>query len=222
MSARPRTAASATTIRRSSANTRSAATVARPAACARAASMIVASSGVEAELDGEAHEAQHPQRIVAEGVGRRRTQAAGLQVADPAERVDRLTAGERLGDRVDGEVSPGQVGLQRAAAQRVDVDLPAPVAGHDAPGAELVGELEARRATGAAERARAAAATSPSSTRSRSSVRAPEHAVAGRPAHDPGPGAVEHLRARASRARQCHREPVAVVACAPRARSGRT
>ena len=46
------------------------------------------------------------------------------QIGRAPERVDRRPAGERLGDRVDGEVAQRQVGLQRAAAQRLDVDLP--------------------------------------------------------------------------------------------------
>ena len=56
------------------------------------------------------------------GPAMRRRPAA--QVGEAAERVDRLAARERLGDRVDGEVAQRQVGLERAAAQRLDVDLP--------------------------------------------------------------------------------------------------
>ena len=48
-----------------------------------------------------------------------------LEVGEPAEGVERLAAGERHGDGADGEVARGQVGLDRLAAQRGDVDLPA-------------------------------------------------------------------------------------------------
>ena len=80
-----------------------------------------------------------------------------VEVARASVGIDELAAAQRLGHRVDRQVAGGEVGLQRAALQRGDVDLPAAIAGDDAPGAELVGELE-RGATGPApEAARGAA-----------------------------------------------------------------
>ena len=99
-------------------------------------------------------------------------QAAGGEVAGAAVRVDALAAAQRLGDRVDGEVAQREVGLQRAAAQRAEVGLPAAVGGQHAPRAERVGELEQRAARGARERA-GGGPTSPSTTRSRSVVGRP-------------------------------------------------
>ena len=57
-------------------------------------------------------------------------------------RIDRVSAGERDRDRVDGEVSQREVGLDRASPQRRQVRLPAPVGRDHAPRAELLGELE--------------------------------------------------------------------------------
>ena len=74
--------------------------------------------------------------------------------AHAAVRVDARAARQRLGDRVDGEVAQRQVGLQRAAAQRAEVDLPRAVGRHHAPGAELVGQLEHGPARRLRQRAR--------------------------------------------------------------------
>ncbi len=57
-------------------------------------------------------------------------------------RVDRLATAERHRDRADREVALGQVGLDRLAAQRGQVDLPGAVGGDGAPGRELGRELE--------------------------------------------------------------------------------
>ena len=54
---------------------------------------------------------------------------------------------QRLGHRVDGEVAGGEVGVERPALQRLQVDLPRLARPDDAPAAEHVGELE-RRAAG--------------------------------------------------------------------------
>ncbi len=110
--------------------------------------------GVEVELAGEAHEPQRAQGVGAERVGAGQAQAPGGQVAGAAERVDQAAAGQRLGDRVDGEVAERQVGDQGPAADRVEVGLPGAVAGDHAPGAELVGELEGRRPGAAGDRPR--------------------------------------------------------------------
>ena len=98
--------------------------------------------------------------------------------------VDELAAGQRLGHRVDREVARAEVGLQRAALQRRDVDLPAAVAGDDAPGAELVGELE-RGAAGAPAQAARGAAHVAVDDDVEVGRRAPEQAIAQRAAHEP-------------------------------------
>jgi hypothetical protein len=94
--------------------------------------------GTEAELDRDPHEPQHAQWIVGEGRRAGHAQAAVVEVREPAERVDRRPARERLGDRVDGEVAQRKVGLERAAAQRLDVHLPGVVPCDHAPGSELL------------------------------------------------------------------------------------
>jgi hypothetical protein len=60
----------------------------------------------------------------------------------PAGRIDRRPAGERHGDRVDGEVAQSQVELDRTGTQRREVDLPVAVVSDDPPGPEVVGQLE--------------------------------------------------------------------------------
>ncbi len=62
--------------------------------------------------------------------------------------IDRLAPGDRFGDRADREVAQREVGGQRAATQRLDVNLPRAIARHDAPAGEVLGELEAGGATG--------------------------------------------------------------------------
>ena len=71
-------------------------------------------------------------RRAGRAAGRRRTLAGATirsrrarEIGEPARRVDRLAAGERLGDRVDRQVALPQVGLERAALERAEVDLPA-------------------------------------------------------------------------------------------------
>ena len=51
-------------------------------------------------------------------------------------------ARERLGDRVDRQVTGAEISLKRLSLQRRAVDLPATIGAADAPGAELVGERE--------------------------------------------------------------------------------
>ena len=53
-----------------------------------------------------------------------------------------LAVAEALGDRVDGEIALGQIGLDAPLDQRQDVDLPAMVARYDAPAAKALRELE--------------------------------------------------------------------------------
>ena len=109
---------------------------------------------LEAELGREPHEPQRAQRVVGERARPDGAQAARGEVGLAAVRVDALAALQRLRHRVDREVAQREVGFERAAAQRAEVRLPRAVAGHHAPGAELVGELERRAAHGAREAAR--------------------------------------------------------------------
>ena len=73
-----------------------------------------ARGGGEFELRGEPRRAEHPQRVVGErdlGV-ERRVEPLGREVLHAAERIDELALGQPDRHRVDGEVAPGQVGLQ--------------------------------------------------------------------------------------------------------------
>ena len=71
----------------------------------------------ELQLGGEAGRPQHPQRVVLERHLRagRGAQALGRQVAEAAVGVDERAVGQPHGHRVDGEVAPGQVLVDRAA-----------------------------------------------------------------------------------------------------------
>ena len=183
MSARPRTAASAPTMRRSSVKTRSWAVPASPGACARTAAAVSGSISKPSSV------ARRATRSVRSGSAtnasaltmRRRLWSRSLRAAVG---VDELAAGQRLGHRVDREVARGEVGLQRAALQRRDVDLPAAVAGDHAPGAELVGELE-RGAAGAAAQAARGAAHVAVDDDVEVGRRAAQQAIAQRAAHEP-------------------------------------
>ena len=101
---------------------------------------------LEVQLEREAHQAQHPQRVIGERRRRRHPQAPGPQVGEATERVDRRSSGDRLGDRVDREVAQREIGLDALAAQRLDVHLPGALARDDSPGAEVLGQREAGRA----------------------------------------------------------------------------
>ena len=118
---------------------------------ARAGQLARRRLGREPVLGGQAHEAHDAQRVVGERARPDGAQAARGEVAGATERVDPPAAAQRLGDRVDREVAQREIGLQRAAAQRAQVGLPAAVGGEHAPGAERVGELEQRAARGPRE-----------------------------------------------------------------------
>ncbi len=79
------------------------------------------SSGVEAELRDEAEGADQAQRVLAEALRRDGAEAASLEVGAAAERVDELARVEPPGHRVDGEVAPAHVVLDREL--RVGDDL---------------------------------------------------------------------------------------------------
>ena len=100
---------------------------------------------LEAQLDREPHEPQHAQRVLREGLPRDGPQAAAREVREATERVDRPAAQDRFGDGVDREVAPGEVRLERAAPERLHVDLPRSGPRHDPPRTEVVGEGEASR-----------------------------------------------------------------------------
>ena len=78
--------------------------------------------GLEAELRDEAQRAHEPQRILARSSAARPCAARRASRSSAAvERVDELAVGEPPRDRVDGEVAPAQVVLDRRV--RVDDDL---------------------------------------------------------------------------------------------------
>ena len=154
ITSRPSSARSETSSRLSSANTRSAATPGSPGAAARASATVVGLDG-EVELARQPRQAQRPQRVTLKRVRRDRTHTPRAQIIEPARGIDqRALAGERLRNRVDGQVTAQQILLDRVTFERQQVDLPAPFARDHAPGAELIRERERVRRGGAAERAR--------------------------------------------------------------------
>ena len=140
-------------MRLSSAKTRSWATPATSPACARAAA-AVSGSIAKRSSHGQARQAQRAQRVGGEGLRRHHAQAPALEVAQAAVQVDQRPPVQRLGQRVDGEVAGPEVGLQGAAVQRREIDLPGLAAAHDAPRTERLGQLEGRSALGPRQRAR--------------------------------------------------------------------
>ena len=162
--------------------------------------------GLQIQLAGQPHEPQGPQRVVLERAGRGEPQAALGEVARPGERVDQLAARQRPGDRVDREVAEQQVSLERLAAQRVEIRLPAARARHDAPGAEVIGKREGRRAGRAGECAgsrRDLAGDHQIEIRAR---RAAQQLVADRPPDDPALEPAQGLARELERARaRAHR-----------------
>ena len=113
----------------------------------------------EAQLGGEAGRAEHAQRIVIERVLRpaRRTQHLVPDVTQAAERVHQVERGQARRHRIDREVTPGQVRLQRGsvlharlarmrlvflAAVGRDLDIPVTLAQAD--GAEVDSHLPDR------------------------------------------------------------------------------
>ena len=132
----------------------------RRRALARAAAPVAGSTS-KPELERQPHEPQRAQRVGGERRRRDHPQAPRGEVGAAAVGVDELAAGERLGHRVDGEVAGGEVGVERAALQRREVDLPGRSGPTTRQRAERVGELEGRAAGRARDRARAAGAASP-------------------------------------------------------------
>ena len=98
----------------------------------------------EAELGGEAGQAQRAQRVPLVGRRAEHPQGAGGHVGSAPERVDQLPAFARPGHGVDGEVAPGEILLDGLALQRRQVkDALLAVVDHP-PGAEGLGQAEDR------------------------------------------------------------------------------
>ena len=98
----------------------------------------------EAELGGEAGQAQRAQRVPLVGRRAEHPQGAGGHVGSAPERVDQLPPFARPGHGVDGEVAPGEILLDGLALQRRQVkDALLAVVDHP-PGAEGLGQAEDR------------------------------------------------------------------------------
>jgi hypothetical protein len=95
---------------------------------------------VQPELVLEANRAQQPQWVVVEHASGHGAQHSSFEIRLTAERIGRLAALERDGDRVDREVTCGQVVLD-AVPERREIDG-ASVVERDAPGTVTLGEWE--------------------------------------------------------------------------------
>jgi hypothetical protein len=139
----------------------------------------------ERELRRQAHETDDAQRVRRERARPDGAQPPGGEIVRATVRVHEFAAAQRLGDRVDGEVAEREVAVQRAAAQRAEIDLPGAVGRHHAPRAELVGELECRAARGPPDSASGSGGVAIDDD-IQVRRRAPEQRVAHRAADDPG------------------------------------
>src|SRR3954453_6196051 len=163
MSARPASAASDVTTRLSSAKIRSGDTRSSPSAWSRAAAAV---GGATSKPRSIARRASRSVRsgsasnAAGETIRRRRAARSarppwGSAISPPGRGSARAVADpapvQRLGHGVDGEVPRGEVGVERPALQRLEVDLPRLPRPDDAPAAEDVGGLE-RGAAGGPER----------------------------------------------------------------------
>ena len=95
----------------------------------------------KAELVLHSHGAEQAKGVVVEDARRDDADDAALEIGPPLVRVERLTAGERDGDRVDREVTCAEVGLDRAALEREEVHGP-PIVERDSPAAVVHRERE--------------------------------------------------------------------------------
>ena len=93
----------------------------------------------EAELGGHARQPQHAQGVGGERIRADAAQVPRLEVGDTAAGVDQLAVSRRQfpRDRVDREVAPAQILLQRLPHQRCQIDLPVLLVCAHTPGAEL-------------------------------------------------------------------------------------
>ena len=102
--------------------------------------------GREAELGGEARQAQRTQRVVLVRRRAEHPQPAGLEIGAATQGIDELAAIPRTRHRVDREVALRQVGLDGLALERGEVvDAPALLI-HHPPRAEGLRQPEHRRA----------------------------------------------------------------------------
>ena len=99
---------------------------------------------LEAELGGEAREPEGTQRVVLVGLRPDHAERPRLEVGPAAERVDQLAGLIGPGHRVDREVAPGEVLLDRLALEGGEVVHAARAAVHHPPRAEGLREPEHR------------------------------------------------------------------------------
>ena len=193
----------------------------------------VSGSGASAELGGQPHQPQRPQRVALVRVSPQHPQRrARSRSRDAAVRVDQLAARERHRHRVDREVALREVVLDRGALQRR----------HVAPPSRARGRSRARRRTrptagtrGPPQRLRPSPRAAGSGVARRRpgprrATRPPEQRVAHGAAHDPGVALLARARraprrtgaatsSRSSRPLTCAGVPAAPAACSPQVTS---
>ena len=188
MSVRPRTAASALTMRRNSVKTRrSWAAPTSPLACARTAAAVSGSIS-NPQLGRQARDAQRAQGIGGDFVGADHLQALVVEIAGTTVGIDEPEfAAQRLGHRVDRQVARGEVGLQVLPCSGVMSTCELRSRRHHARRAELVDSSEPGAPGATAPQAARAArrSTSPSTTTSRSGVGRPSRRSRSAPPHEP-------------------------------------
>ena len=202
-------------MRRSSMNTRSPETPRSSGAATDAARAVSGSGSIpRSSASRTRRRTRRGSSANARGEAIRRRRAA--RSASPPSGSIVLAARDGFGDRIDGEVAQRQVGRQRAAAQRLHVDLPGAVARDHAPAGEVRGQLEAGgSARGAGDRAGRRLGGAASTTMSRSNVSRPSARSRGTPP-------TSHAAVSASAARTARRaSPGAVSLTAPARRSER-
>src|SRR5262249_41626874 len=84
---------------------------------------------LEAELRDEPERADKPQRVFPEALRRNRPEAARLEVRLAAERIEELALDDAPRHRVDGEIAPPHVVLERQRRVGDDVEVVPPRAG---------------------------------------------------------------------------------------------
>ena len=160
--------------------------------------------GIDVELRDEAKAADDPERVVAEARRPGRAEDAPLEIGAAAERVDDLPRLEPPRDRVDREVAPLHVLLERDLAVGHDLEVVPAGAGR---------ALDARRCELDPGRLRAPAPPGPAAAAARRR--------AGRRRRDPRPSRAARARLAARRARRPGRRSRAPAASARAARRGR-
>ena len=130
-------------MRRSSSATRSGALRSTSPASILARSRVAGSTR-EPELAREPRDAHEPHGIVAQDRRPDHAQHTRAEVGDAAVAVDELAPAERERQRVDGQVALGEVGVEAPTLERCDVDGVRQIPAVHAPGAERIGQREAR------------------------------------------------------------------------------